>query len=137
MLPVKLRCRFAIRYLQYAVDRQVLVCRHPILQEKTTPRYSQLAITHRTHSPMLQKVSKMSKKKKKKLVIGQLGRLVYRLIHLLPFRSIFCFPMFIEKLIYLYLILHVINILLVFYSPEINDLWQIIITSSIGKQLMV
>lgn len=76
------------------------------------------------------------KKNKKKLVIGQLVRLV-KLIHLLPFRSIFCFPMFIEKLIYLYLILHVINILLVFYSPEINDLWQIIIASSMGKQLMV
>lgn len=64
MLPVKLRCRFAIRYLQYAVDRQVLVYRHPILQEKTTPRYSQLAITHRTHSPMLQKVSKNLNQKK-------------------------------------------------------------------------
>lgn len=86
---------------------------------------------------MLQKVSKMSTTTKKKLVIGQLVRLVYKLIHLLPFRSIFCFPMFIEKLINLYLILHVMNILLVFYSPEINDLWQIIITSSIGKQLMV
>lgn len=86
MLPVKLRCRFAIRYLQYAVDRQVLVCRHPILQEKTTPRYSQLAITHRTHSPMLQKVSKNVNQKK----IDQW------IVHLLPFCSVFCFPMFME-----------------------------------------
>lgn len=68
-LPVKLRCRFAIRYLQYAMGCQVLVYRHPILQEKTTPRYSQLVNTHRTHSPVLKKVSKMSKINFKNLVI--------------------------------------------------------------------
>lgn len=87
MLPVKLRCRFAIRYLQYVVDRQVLVCRHPILQEKTTPRYSQLANTHRTHSPMLQKVSKNLNQKKK---------IDHWIVHILPFCSVFCFPMFME-----------------------------------------
>lgn len=134
-LPVKLRCRFAIRYLQYAVDRQVLVCRHPILQEKTTPRYSQLAITHRTHSPMLQKVSKMSTTKNKKLVIGQLVRLVYKLIHLLPFRSWNILFPYVHRKINLLIFNTACNEY--FASPEINDLWQIIITSSMGKHLMV
>lgn len=126
MLPVKLRCRFAIRYLQYAVDCQVLVCRHPILQEKTTPRYSQLAITHRTHSPMLQKVSKNLNQKKNWSLDSPSTSILFCIL----------FP-HVHGIINLLIILHVINILLVFYSPEINDLWQTIITSSMGKQLMV
>lgn len=126
MLPVKLRCRFAIRYLQYAVDRQVLVCRHPILQEKTTPLYSQLAITHRTHSPMLQKVSKYLNQKKNWSLDSPSTSILFCIL----------FP-HVHGIINLLIILHVINILLVFYSPEINDLWQTIITSSMGKQLMV
>lgn len=126
MLPVKLRCRFAIRYLQYAVDRQVLVYRHPILQEKTTPRYSQLAITHRTHSPMLQKVSKNLNQKKNWSLDSPSTSILFCIL----------FP-HVHGIINLLIILHVINILLVFYSPEINDLWQTIITSSMGKQLMV